>query len=355
MSNVLFDNNAATTLGAACGTTDTTLTLAVGTGAGFPSPSSGQYFALTIWAAGSTTGIPNEIVYVTNRTGDTLTVIRAREGTAAQSWAVGAFAGNLITAAVLQSFASITDVQTQSDNYAADTGAANAGVIALNPALTSLTPMVGAPIRVLKITSANTGAYTLNVNGLGAQPVTFQGAPLTSGMLPASEIFEVFWDGTAFELLSPPAQLPNAALAVMAAYSFKANVTGSTAEPTDASVLSVLGVLGFAASTLTNPAGFFVIPVVYGGAVVELYVQWVTQSFPDVPAGGVGYDGTVSWPTPFPTLCLPPMICTEAVAGNISNWNASVTSYNQTTVGYQVQEWAASYNPGTVIIWGIGH
>ncbi len=95
----IFANNATTTLGSAAGSAATTITVATGTGGQFPSPGVGEFFSATLWAAGSTTGEPNEIVYVTGRTGDTMTVVRAQEGTTAQNWAVGDTFANYPTAA----------------------------------------------------------------------------------------------------------------------------------------------------------------------------------------------------------------------------------------------------------------
>jgi len=97
--NELFANNATTTLGSAAGSGATTMTVATGTGNQFPSPAAGQYFSATLWAAGSTTGEPNEIVHVTSRTGDTMTVERGQEGTTAQAWSVGDTFANYPTAA----------------------------------------------------------------------------------------------------------------------------------------------------------------------------------------------------------------------------------------------------------------
>lgn len=49
----------------------------------------------------------------------------------------------------------------------------------------------------------NTGAATLNVNGLGAKAIVQQsGAALASGMLMAGQVFDVIYDGTRFQLLS---------------------------------------------------------------------------------------------------------------------------------------------------------
>ena len=244
MSNALFKNNAASTLGAPAGTSDTTITLSAGTGTEFPSPSSPQYFSATIWAAGSTTGIPNEIVYVTSRSGDTLTVIRAQEGTAAQSWGVGAFVGNLITAGLMNTLISNADLQQQTENYAVDSGSANVGVIALSPVPASMTALIGAPIRVLKMNANNTGFYQLNVNGLGAQNVLLGGGLLAGGELVASSVFEVAYNGADFNLLSPPDAVYNSTLATMASDTIKANLTGGTAQPTDVPLASLSASLG---------------------------------------------------------------------------------------------------------------
>jgi hypothetical protein len=63
--------------------------------------------------------------------------------------------------------------------------------------------LTGAPIRVQKVDSANTGAYTLDVNALGNVPVVLPGgAAFTGGELPANGIFTVVYDGTSFELQS---------------------------------------------------------------------------------------------------------------------------------------------------------
>ena len=99
----LFANNAASTLAANITNTATSCQLATGTGTLFPNPVSGsQQFALTFTDAA--TGLINEIVYVTARTGDVLTIVRAQEGTAAVSWLAGDNADNLITAGSLAAF-----------------------------------------------------------------------------------------------------------------------------------------------------------------------------------------------------------------------------------------------------------
>lgn len=99
MAIILFANNASSTLAGAISPSATVCNLAAGTGALFPSPSGGDYFVLTF--VDVATGLLNEIVHVTNRTVDQLTIVRAQEGTTALNWLSGDLAANLVTAGVL--------------------------------------------------------------------------------------------------------------------------------------------------------------------------------------------------------------------------------------------------------------
>ena len=74
MTILLFANQAQTTLALPVTPSDTTIYLASGTGEYFPNPEIGQAFKLTL--VNSTNALINEIVLVTARTGDVLTVIR---------------------------------------------------------------------------------------------------------------------------------------------------------------------------------------------------------------------------------------------------------------------------------------
>lgn len=93
---IKFANNAVGTLSAGITNTDTSLVLASGQGAAFPSLSAGDYFYLTLGSAGNT-----EIVKVTARSGDTLTVVRAQESTTAKAYVAGTATQLLVTAAGL--------------------------------------------------------------------------------------------------------------------------------------------------------------------------------------------------------------------------------------------------------------
>lgn len=86
----LFANNAYSSLSASLGASGTSLTLATGTGSRFPSPTGGNYFLLTLIGLDSN-GNENswEIVKVTGRASDVLTIVRAQESTTAVAWASG--------------------------------------------------------------------------------------------------------------------------------------------------------------------------------------------------------------------------------------------------------------------------
>ncbi len=89
--------------------------------------------------------------------------------------------------------------------YAADTGAANALAVALTPAPSAYT--AGLQVNV-KVANNNTGATTINVNGLGTKSIVFGGAALTSGMLVAGQTYRLIYDGTNFVLNSPTQTVP---------------------------------------------------------------------------------------------------------------------------------------------------
>ena len=81
----LFANNASTTIVGSIGPTDTQVNVAAGTGVEFPHPTlPADYFCATFYDAA--TGTVQEIVHVTSITADTMTMVRAQEGTVARSW-----------------------------------------------------------------------------------------------------------------------------------------------------------------------------------------------------------------------------------------------------------------------------
>jgi hypothetical protein len=81
-------------------------------------------------------------------------------------------------------------------------GSANIQTVSLNPVPASTAQLSGIPITLLS-QGTNTGAVTLNVNGLGALPiVTTGGVPLLPGVLVTSYPFTVRLLGSAFVMMS---------------------------------------------------------------------------------------------------------------------------------------------------------
>jgi hypothetical protein len=82
---IQLKNNAVGYLATAISASDVGLVLQSGNGANFPSLTSVDYFYATLESSGGT----SEIVKATARSGDSLTIVRAQEGTTANSFAVG--------------------------------------------------------------------------------------------------------------------------------------------------------------------------------------------------------------------------------------------------------------------------
>lgn len=103
----------------------------------------------------------------------------------------------------------IQAIQSCSPMYSADTGSANAYVATLTPAITGYAPgMV-----LLDVVNANTGASTINVNGLGIKNIKYMnGAALVGGELQIGMTAQLFYDGTNFQLLNPFAITQNASI-----------------------------------------------------------------------------------------------------------------------------------------------
>lgn len=318
MSSYRFTNNATTTLGSAISPTDTTIVVASGTGTLFPVLAAGHYFMATLSA--SSTGLPNEIVKVTARVGDTMTVVRGQENTTAASWSIGNRFSNFVTAGFLNVMTDSAAVQTQSGNYAVDSGTANAGVISLVPAPASYAALVGVPIRIKKMAAQNTGVYTVNVNGLGTAAVNIGDLALEGGELSASCVFEIIFNGATFNLVTAPTtvhgdrlavnSVPNSALEQMVAQTFKGNLGGATATPYDVPLADLIAALGFGSSSFASN-GYYTLP---GG----LIIQWGTNNAPTD-----GHSGNFTFPNGgFPNNCF-------AAVGNTYSSNYLATNGNK--------------------------
>ena len=91
---IKLKNNATGLLATSISASDTGLVLQAGNGAAFSALGAGEYFYATLVSAGGTL----EIVKVTARVGDTMTVVRAQEGTSAAGFAAGSRLEQRVTA-----------------------------------------------------------------------------------------------------------------------------------------------------------------------------------------------------------------------------------------------------------------
>jgi hypothetical protein len=98
MGQILFADNARSTLASPISSSSTTVTLS--SAAAFPNPGVGQYFIMTFVDAA--TGLLNEVVWVTAVSGNAMTIVRAQEGTAALAWNSGDLASNFNTSGTMQ-------------------------------------------------------------------------------------------------------------------------------------------------------------------------------------------------------------------------------------------------------------
>lgn len=159
---LLSANNASTVLSAGISASSTTLTVNTGTGGLFPSPVSGtSFFKLTLIDAA--TGTLTEIVHVTARTGDTMTIVRGQEGTVSRLWSANDIAANMMTAGTLSLLAQ-KDLTLQISNNLSEIAAA--GAVAQAAARVNL----GIAARLQKFTASGSftvpaGVTTLYISG----------------------------------------------------------------------------------------------------------------------------------------------------------------------------------------------
>jgi len=186
MTVQLYANNAKTTLASPINATQTTITVAPGTGALFPNPASGQAFMVTLVSAASSTTY--EICLCNGRSGDTLSVVRGQEGTSGTPFLLNDIVGNFDTAGVMDGLVQSVQLQNQYYLFGVAGGSANALTANIPSSLTALPN--GMSI-VIQSAFANTGATTLNLTlgstATGVLPVlSVNATALIGGEIPSS-------------------------------------------------------------------------------------------------------------------------------------------------------------------------
>lgn len=182
ISTQLYANNARSTIAIGLNPGDLSITVATGDGAKFPSPSAGQYFLVTIEV-----GASNEIIKITSRTGDVLTVDaagRGLEGTTDSTWPLGSLIECRITKATLTNFARFTD--KFADIASVDTLSAPSASNS-NSYLTQSFDDVGSPI--MAVSNIGSDTWTFPTYTIIALTGTVGGATSTTGFTAAAAPF----------------------------------------------------------------------------------------------------------------------------------------------------------------------
>lgn len=159
----LFSNTASATLASSISTSSTSITVSTGLGALFPTVVAGTYFYATLTDSSNNL----EIVKVTARAADILTVVRAQEGTAARAYAAADKIELRITAAALGNFVQLDGAQTIT-GVKTFSGANAYGT----PTSITLTNATGLPIAT-------------GVSGLGTGVATFLATPSSANLAAA--------------------------------------------------------------------------------------------------------------------------------------------------------------------------
>ncbi len=197
----LFSNNASATLASSITTSTTTVTVSTGQGALFPAVPAGSFFYATLTDSSNNL----EIVKVTSRTSDVLTVVRAQEGTTARAYAAADRIEIRVTAAVLNNFVQLDGDQTiagvktfttplavASGGTGGSTATGTGSVVrATSPTLTTpvlVTPDLGTPSAAvltsatgLPLTTGVTGTLPVANGGTGATTLAANNVLLGNG------------------------------------------------------------------------------------------------------------------------------------------------------------------------------
>lgn len=155
MARQLFSNNADSTLANAISNSATSITVQTGAGASFPVLANGDWCMLTLIKLVS--NLPaREIIKVTARAGDVMTIVRAQEGTTAMTFSAGDTVRMTVTAGAMNEKAELTNP--------AFIGMTNTGTADMQGSTTKLAvKMVNAVEKVTRVASAATGTINLDL------------------------------------------------------------------------------------------------------------------------------------------------------------------------------------------------
>lgn len=307
MSQLLWANNASTTITGTIAFNSTSVTVSAGTGGEFPSPGAYQYFLATL--SPSTPGAqPPEIVLVTARSGDVFTITRGQEGTTAQAWGAGTILQNLITKGTLNAFPQMV-VYAGNPNGNVAGAAASAGI---------------PPSTVWD--SSNGLMWICTSSGNAATATWAAQAPLNSPAFTGNPTAPTQAAGNNTTRLATTAF-------VAAGLALKAELAGSAVQEFSVAAATsnanAVNLGQFTTNRLLAASGYQKFP---GG----FTVQWT--SGPVDPADDTEPSHVLTWPTPFTTACYAAFVSMNLpfAANGTDNWYQTA-GFNTTTVTVQRQ------------------
>lgn len=183
-------------------------------------------------------------------------------------------------------------VQSGSYTYAAGGGTANAVTASLTPAPSSY--ITGMSVRV-RMASTNTGAATLNLNGLGAVPIkTLSGADVIAGDLLAGAVMTFDYDGLSGTFIATNLSSGVGPYGLGAVRTFTSNGTWTRPAGCRAILVEVLGGGGAGGGASSPGAGFVRVGGGGGGGgyARKLVIGPPASQGVVVGAGGAGSNGS---------------------------------------------------------------
>ena len=184
---VVFSNNAVTTLAGSVSTSATSITVA--DGSVFPDVSSASdHTYITLEDVNSN----REIVKLTNRSGNTLTVVRGQDGTTAQSFSSGDKVELRITAVLLNEIAAQADTDTNTE-YTAGSGLNLSGTTFSNTAPDQTVSLTGSGATTISGTYPNFTISSTDTTFSTANAVNFTNTFQLTGVLTGGHQGFVTW------------------------------------------------------------------------------------------------------------------------------------------------------------------
>ena len=153
-------------------------------------------------------------------------------------------------------------------------------------------------------------------------------------------------------LTSTPATNPGAFWYHKIAEELRAVIVGGGLTPSDGTLNQLLLAIQALAGAVLSTSG-----VPYGVSIGGLTIQFGSLDFPNCLAGEPGTTGSVIFTTAFTNACQHVFfgLGVDSSGSAYNNMQAATAGQSTTGFSYQIQEWSASVNPGTLHWLAIGY